>query len=136
MINKEILSENNLELFKNNFINAYNNLSKNLKKEYNKIKKEFPRKIQEQPHVSYNLKEIEAIIKCKKYHKINIAYNLLNKTKIHIPIKNVEKSIVTKRIEKKASIKKTERIMGIFFLFSFILYIIVGLVFEIINEKY
>jgi len=78
---RKMILETNLELFKSNFVNAYNRLSEKLKYEYDKLKKEFPGKIKRQKPVKSNLKEIESIITGKIYHKINSAFYLISETR-------------------------------------------------------
>ena len=80
LINRELLLENNVELFKSNFINALNEKLENLKKEYNKLRKNLPRKIKRSDTAKNNLKKIETIIKRKIYPKINSAFHLITET--------------------------------------------------------
>ena len=96
-----------MELFKSNFINAYNDLLNNLKTEYNKLRKERPLRIKEQELVKNNLKEIDSIIEAKIYQKISTAFNLIYKTEKH----RKKQSVIDKqKKEEEKTVKKSKRI--------------------------
>jgi len=80
-INKSMFLKNSVEIFNSNFEDAYVELLETLKDQYIQLKNELSRKIKRQNPVKNNLKEFVSIIDGQKFHKISVAFNLLNESR-------------------------------------------------------
>ncbi|MCD4794505.1 MAG: SUMF1/EgtB/PvdO family nonheme iron enzyme [Bacteroidales bacterium] len=103
-ITAETFSENSLELFKRNFINAFNSLSEKLANEYYKIKKDLSIFIKWRYPINNYIKKIKLTVKKKKYNEINSAFYLISKIRKYENDKLIKKK---QRIEKFISPKKS-----------------------------
>ncbi len=105
-ISKMQLVEVHLELFKSKFVNAYAELFKNLKTQFNELSDDLPRKIRRHSSIKPILKEISSILSKKQYHKINSAFQLLVDAKRK---SDTELRLIEQKREEERPVKRERR---------------------------